>query len=408
MNRPRVPIESAEPIVWFAALRVAIVAIALGSLAALEVPHRDELIVLVAAVAAPFALGVLLLAERRPVLALSPFIALIDLAILAAAEAISPDMYGAVRFLALFLIASHAHFQGELRGLAIAVAAVILLVPLAAGGDAPVSGGLLAFYEILFAASALAAGFFMGRLRTAESTGRLRARELSRRVIEAEAGVRRRLAEAIHDGPVQELVSLGMILDAAHRALERGDKARADELLVEAATLTERNIGSLREEIVGLGPYALEELTLTAAIEQCAPVWSRRYGMPIELDLANVDLPNDVCGSLFGIAQEAVANAGRHAGARTVTVRVRESGGTVELSVHDDGRGFGPESPLGPDQPGHIGIATMRERAELAGGALYIETGERGTTVTARTPVSGSENGARTGGAGTPAGSGAG
>ena len=404
----RVPIESAAPVMWFAALRVAIVAVALASLAVFEVPHRDELIVLVGAVAAPFALGVLLLAQRRPELALSPALALVDLAILAAAEAISPDIYGAVRYLALFLLAAHAHFQGEVRGVAIAIAAVILLVPQAITGDAPVSGGLLAFYEILFAASALATGFFMGRLRTAESTGRLRARELSRRVIETEADVRRRLAEEIHDGPVQELVSLGMMLDAARRALERGDRTRADELLAEAAALTERNIGALREEIVSLGPYAFDELTLTAAIEQCAPVWSRRFGLPIELDLAAVDLPNEMCGSLFGIAQEAVANAGRHAGARAVTVTLRQTQGGVELIVHDDGRGFGDENPLGPDEPGHIGLATMRERAELAGGALYIVSGENGTTVTARAPVDHAARGERHGGAEAPAGSGAG
>jgi signal transduction histidine kinase len=397
VNLPRVPIESARPVAWFAALRVAIVAIALASLAALDVPHRDGLIVLTAAVAAPLALGVLYLAQRAPTLALSPAIALIDLAILAAAEAISPSTYGAVRFLALFLVATHAHFQGEVRGVAIALAAVILLVPMAVAGDAPVDGSLLAFYEIIFASSALSAGFFMGRLRTAESTGRLRARELSRRVIEAESQVRRRLAEAIHDGPVQELVSLDMVLDATRRALERGDPERATELLEEARAMAERNIGSLREEIVSLGPYALDELTLDVAIEQCAPVWSRRFGVPVELELADVNLPNDVCGLLFGIAQEAVANAGRHADATKVTVKVSVLDGHVELSVRDDGRGFGPGRPLGPDEPGHIGLATMRERAELAGGELFINTGEGGTTVVARAPVAGPSNGSGAG-----------
>src|SRR3954451_9975351 len=115
--------------------------------------------------------------------------------------------------------------------MAIAVLAVLLFVPIAAFGDPPVEGALLAFYEVLFAATVLASGLFMGRLRTAESTGRLRARELSRRTIEAEGGIRRQLAESPHDGPVQELVSLDMMLAAARRALERDKPDRAGELI---------------------------------------------------------------------------------------------------------------------------------------------------------------------------------
>jgi signal transduction histidine kinase len=383
----RLPLESARPIQWFAALRVAMVAVTLVGLALFEVPDRNTLIVLAAAVAAPLSLGVLLIASRAPSLALHPGIALIDLAILAAAEAVAPDSYGPVRFLALFLIAAHAHFQGEARGVAIAIAGVILLVPVAVQGDPPVSGDVLAWYETLFAASAIAAGLFMGRLRSAESTGRLRARELSRRVLEAEGQVRRRLAAQIHDGPVQELVSLDLMLDAARRSLERGDTDRAASTLDEARKVAELSVGSLREEIVSLGPYALDELTLDAAIEQCAPVWSRRFGVPVELNLASVNLANDLCGFLFGIAQEAVANAGRHAGASRVDVSVKRLEHEVELRVSDDGRGFHGSDPLGPEEPGHIGLATMRERAELAGGSLVIDTDSSGTTVLVRAPL---------------------
>src|SRR3712207_6942638 len=56
---------------------------------------------------------------------------------------------------------------------------------------------------------------------------------------------------------------------------------------------------------------SLDEITLDAALEQCVPVWAKRFGVDIELDLDRLDLSNDLCGSLFGIAQEAVANAGR-------------------------------------------------------------------------------------------------
>jgi signal transduction histidine kinase len=149
--------------------------------------------------------------------------------------------------------------------------------------------------------------------------------------------------------------------------------------------MVERNVGSLRDEIVSLGPYAMDELSLDVAIEQCAPVWAKRFEIEVELDLASLDLSNQLCGSLFGIAQEAVANAGRHADAQHVTVSVARVNGAVELRVRDDGHGFLVE-PFATDDAGHIGLATMRERAELADGELEIETGDRGTTVLARVP----------------------
>jgi signal transduction histidine kinase len=383
----RLPIGSLRPVAGFALLRVALVVVTIAGLVAFDVPDDDKLLVLAATVALPYSLVVAYLARRAPVVALNPAVALVDLAILAAAEAVAPSSYAAVRFLALVLIAAHAHFQGEFRGVAIALAAIILLVPIAATTDGPATGGVLAFYECVFAASALAAAIFMGRLRSAESAGRLRAHELSRRVLEAESEIRRKIAETIHDGPVQELVSMDMVLDAARRALERGDTRRAMALVEDARLATERNIGSLREEIVSLGPFALDELTLDMALEQCAPAWSRRYGMPVRLDVEDVDLSNETCGSLFGIAQEAVANAGRHSGATEVEVTVRTFNGDVELRVKDDGRGFDEQAALASDEPGHIGLVTMRERAEMIDGTLSIESSRSGTTVIARAPI---------------------
>ena len=96
---------------------------------------------------------------------------------------------------------------------------------------------------------------------------------------------------------------------------------------------------------------------------------------------------NEACGSLFGIAQEAVANAGRHAQAERVFITLRTVDDEVELRVSDDGVGFDGEVPLGPREPGHIGLATMRERAELVGGRLEIRSGEMGSTVIARVPL---------------------
>jgi two-component system NarL family sensor kinase len=394
MKLTRVPVESIAPVAWFGLLRIGLAVAGLLAVIVFDVPERGKLVVLSAAVALPWATAVRFLVKRNPRLTLNPLIAVVDLLILAVVEIVVPESYAGVCFLVVFLVAAHAQLQGEQLGVALAVLAIAIFVPIAAATDGPASGGLLAFYEVLFAASVLAAGFFMGRLRTAESTGRLRARELSRRTMEAEGNIRRQLAESLHDGPVQELVSLDMMLDAARRALERDKPGRASELIEEAREVAERNISVLRDEMVGLGPYAFDELTVDAALEQCVPTWARRYGLEIGMTLQRLDLANEACGSLFGIAQEAVVNAGRHSGARNVSIHLRTVDGEVELRVSDDGSGFEEgEQPLGPNEPGHIGLATMRERAELIGGRLEIRTSEKGTTVVARVPLGRALNG---------------
>jgi two-component system NarL family sensor kinase len=299
-----------------------------------------------------------------------------------------PEAYGAVRFTALFLVAVHAHFGGERIGLALAAGTAIALVGgTAIRGDAgEVNGDLLAFYEAAFAASALATGVIVGRLRTTESASRLRARGLTRRTLQGESDVRRQVAEALHDGPVQELIALDMTVTAMGRAVERGDSARAHELLAQLHGGLARNVQALRDEIVDLGPYAFEELSLDMALGKSLAVWRRRYDQDVRLIAARVELDPEAAEDLFRIAQEAVANAARHSGASTVEVTLRTVDGQVELRVTDDGKGFGPVDPLGRVEPGHLGMAGIRERVEMLQGELRIDTSGRGTRLVVRAP----------------------
>ena len=293
-----------------------------------------------------------------------------------------------MRATALFLIAAHAHFQGERRGVMVALLGSAALVAASAvRGDLPLPGDLQAFYETVFVLSCVATGLVVGSLRTAESASRLRARSLSRRTIQAEGEVRRRVAETIHDGPVQELIGLDMILSSAHKAAADGRAGDATRLLDEARELTERNIVALRDGLVDLGPYAFEELSFETAIENCLLAWKRRYGIEVLATIGRIDLPADTAGVLFGIAQEAVVNAGRHAGADAVSISLRTVDSRLELRVTDNGSGFGFGEPLGAAEPGHLGLAMMRERAELLDGTLDIETSELGTRVLVLVPL---------------------
>ena len=189
----------------------------------------------------------------------------------------------------------------------------MLVVGSALRGDSSFDADVLAFYEAVFVLSALATAVVVGMLRTSESASRLRARGLSRRTMQAESEVRRRVAESIHDGPVQELIGLDMILSAARNAAENGRGDEAAGLIDEARELGMRNVRALRDEIVDLGPYAFQEISFETAIENCLPVWKRRYGFEVRLAIERIDLPPEMAGDLFRIAQEAVVNAGRHA-----------------------------------------------------------------------------------------------
>jgi signal transduction histidine kinase len=384
----RLPIESAQPVVVFAAARVAVALSALVVLAILGFPYGGRGMAIVAGLGLPWAVALVFVARARPELALHPLVAAGDVAVLLTIELAVPEAYGATRFTALFVLAAHAHFQGERRGLAIAlVAAPALVAATAIRGDTPLSGEDLAFYEVVFILSACAAGAVVGSLRTSESASRLRARSLSRRTIQAEGEVRRRVAEAIHDGPVQELIGLDMILASARKAASEGRREEAAALLDDARSLAERNIQALRDEIVDLGPYAFEELGFATAIENCMPIWKRRYGFEVMASIERIELPPDMAGDLFRIAQEAVVNAGRHAAAEAVSLSLRTVDSQVELRVTDNGRGFGDADPLGARQPGHLGLASMRERAELLDGSLEIESSELGTRVLVRAPL---------------------
>lgn len=385
----RLPTESRRPMVVFAQVRLALALSSAVVAVVLGLPYGGSVSVVVGCVAVPWSLAILYLALRRPESALNPLIAIGDLTMLAIIAVIVPETFGPMRFLALSLLAVHAHFQGQRIGVAVAVYGVAALVvpSVVSGGDGKaVRGDQLAFYETTFTLTALLTVALIGRFRTEESASRLRAHELSRRTLQSENEIRRKLSEALHDGPVQELIGLDMTLAAARTAAAGGDAGRAGELISEASESAQRNIRGLRDEMLDLGPYAYQEISFEAAVERCVSVWERRFRTHVKLEIARIDLPADLEGGLFRITQEAVANAGRHGEADTVRISLTDRGGEFELLVADDGKGFGAVDPLGATEAGHIGLASIRERADLMRGTLRIDSSEAGSEVRVTAP----------------------
>jgi signal transduction histidine kinase len=384
----RPPIESMRAVVSFAIVRLLLPTAALLADLILGFPGGAVPAIILGVVAIPWAVAILVVARKNPIRALTPFVASGDLIVIAAFQLAMPEAYAATHFIALLFIGAHAHFQGSRRGIAIAAGGAALLIAVTVASDPPIASDNLAFYETVFAVACLAVAAVIGELRGIETAGRLRAQELSRRTIVGEDEVRRHVADFIHDGPVQELIGLDLILQGATRATERGDDARTIELINQARQLAEGNIRALRDEIVNLGPYAFEELSFEIAVERCIPVWHRRYGCEVIVD-ANVELEPQVANDLFRITQEAVANACKHGESETVKVMLERDGAEAVLRIVDNGSGFGDVDPLGPFEPGHIGLASMRERTQLLEGELTIETKPGRTEVCVRVPVGG-------------------
>lgn len=384
----RLPMDSAQPVVIFAAARLALAATGFLAALVLSFEGSGDTALALGAGFLPWSAAVLVLALRRPAAAMNPLLALGDLAALVAVELAAPQASLAIQSAAVFLIAAHSHLQGEGRGpvLALTWAGVLVLVS-ALRGDAGLDSDKVAFHDAVFVLAALSTGLVVGRLRTLESASRMRARELSGRATRSEAEVRRRVAEAIHDGPVQELIGLDMVLSTMGSELERSNPARAAELLADARLIAARNIEVLRDEMVDLGPHGLDQVTLEVAIETCVPTWNRRYAVDVEVDVDPVKLAPEVAGELFRIAQEGASNAGRHSRGNRVAISLRRTAGGVELTVADNGSGFGGFDPRSDSEPRHLGLASMRERAELLGGTFEIRSSENGATIVTRVPI---------------------
>jgi PAS domain S-box-containing protein len=218
----------------------------------------------------------------------------------------------------------------------------------------------------------------------------IRAR-LTSQVISAQDDERRRIARELHDETGQSLTGLlvGLRTIEASRALPE-----AIELAQQLRAIAAESLEALRALVSGLHPSILDELGLAAAVERHAQQVARLHGMDIDVRFAEVDsdgMPPIVQNTIYRVLQESLTNVVRHAGTRSATVRLARHSDSIELRVRDQGRGVRAGPPAdrsGSKQHRGLGLRGMRERAELLGGSLRVESraGE-GTTVICRIPL---------------------
>ncbi len=188
---------------------------------------------------------------------------------------------------------------------------------------------------------------------------------------------RQRLSRDLHDSVSQALFSASLSAEVLPRLWERDpDKARI--CLEELHRLTRGALAEMRTLLLELRPEALIKRELGELLRQLAEAITNRVRVPVNLTVeGHCSLPPEVQVALYRIAQEALNNVAKHAGASQVAISLRypsldreEEKGGVELCISDDGQGFN----LDGISPQHLGLDIMRERAEAIGATLEIES----------------------------------
>ena len=212
---------------------------------------------------------------------------------------------------------------------------------------------------------------------------------LAHQVVRSQEGERAHLARELHDGTSQTLVSVKLLLESAIEELQAADRARPGRLpamLPKALEQVQAAAAEVRSISHRLRPAMLDLLGLPAALEQLGREFASHGGLDFDFQQEGraQELPEDVKTVYFRVAQEALTNIAKHAGASRITLALSFAGGAVCMQVNDDGRGF-DVAAMSHDPRRGIGLRNMRERLASLGGACDIDSAEgRGTRVTAR------------------------
>lgn len=210
---------------------------------------------------------------------------------------------------------------------------------------------------------------------TALNEHRAQLRKLSARLIEAEELERCRISREMHDTIGQQLAALGLGLNILEQEIPEEDsplRKRIADLLV----LLQEMSCKARDIMADLRPPVLDDYGLGAALRWYAELFTRRSGIACAVavpELPRFGLPREM--ALFRVVQEALHNAVKHAGAGRVDIRGVVAARRLTLAVHDDGQGFPEdEERTGGYESFKLGLISMRERIEAAGGRLTIRS----------------------------------
>ena len=210
-------------------------------------------------------------------------------------------------------------------------------------------------------------------------------------ITRAQEDERKRIARELHDDVAPYLLLLIQRLDSttSHTRPKLPDPAKKNLEGLRSQAI--EALESLRRCAQDLRPRILDDLGLVAALEWMTEDLAKEYGIDAHVEVIGkeLDVPSEVQLLLFRIAQEALSNIRRHAGASAAVVKVELSDDKIKMTVSDNGRGFKlPAQVNGFARSGKLGIIGMYERARLLGGSLEIQSEPgKATRVTAEVPL---------------------
>lgn len=212
---------------------------------------------------------------------------------------------------------------------------------------------------------------------------------LMSRVNTAHEEERARIARELHDSVAQSLLK---IIYAAGFALDflKEDPRLAVEEVEEVQQRAKDCLRELREIMANLRPTSLDILGLRETITRYAEQFEEEYAISTSVDLKGLEsIPTSVELAIFRILQEELTNVRKHSRAESVKIKTEASHGDLLLTVEDDGIGFDPDMLAAELERGeHLGLVAIRERAELLGGQLTINSlPGMGTSISVRIPM---------------------
>jgi PAS domain S-box-containing protein len=217
-------------------------------------------------------------------------------------------------------------------------------------------------------------------------------RQLSGRLLRLQDEERRHIARELHETAAQSLAGLAINLNIV-KTSAADLSPRASACLSESLELAEQCSQEIRTLSYLLHPPLVDEAGLAPVLRWYTAGFAQRSGIEVHVDVSPEfgRLPSEFEVTLYRIVQEALTNIHRHSGSKTARICLERRPNEIVLTVADEGHGF-PSAALGTAGPESaeigVGIPGMQERARQLGGRLHIQTGSRGTTLTAYLPLS--------------------
>ena len=209
-------------------------------------------------------------------------------------------------------------------------------------------------------------------------------RILTTRLAEAEENERRCIARELHDQVGQSLAVLGFSLNVIRERVaptaSESDLSSVDDSI----SMVDEISNTLRSVMDDLRPSVLDDYGLFSALSWYGDRYAEQTGIQTQVIGNKIDsrLAGNIENALFRIAQEALANVTRHAQAKHVAIALHDKGEFVEMLIRDDGSGFEETVPIEIGERRGWGLVNMRERAEMIGGNIVVETTiKQGTTI---------------------------